>query len=333
MTSTALATVNQDAALATTDAVLSREQIDLLKKTICYGASDAEFELFIGFCRRVKLDPFSKQVHFVPRRAQDPRTGAWVERREPMIAIDGFRVIAERSGRYEGQTAPQWCGADGKWVDVWLSEAAPAAARVGIYRAGFREPIYQPASYLSYVQETKDGGPTKTWKKMPDVMLSKCAEALALRKAFPHDLSGVYAPEEMAQSVHGEDFIDVVAQQSSPPAAPTVAEGASALAWKILNDRLKAVAGYVGDDKETKMKRRAWWMGALGYQDVGPKWNAVVPYQRSDADTKAHVLAQLEALERAAVDDVPDFPSAEKFFGNDTECVADRVPGADDEEG
>jgi len=328
--STALATVNQNTALATTDEGLSREQIDLLKKTLCYGASDAEFELFIGFCRRVQLDPFSKQVHFVPRRAQDPRTGAWVERREPMISIDGFRVIAERSGRYEGQTPPQWCGADGKWVDVWLSEEPPAAARIGVYKTGFREPIYQPASYLSYVQETKDGGPTKTWKKMPDVMLSKCAEALALRKAFPHDLSGVYAPEEMAQAHRGsEDFIDVVAEAAErqgagpalppPSAAPTVTDGAAALAWDILNDRLKAVTGYVGDDKETKMKRRAWWMGALGYRDVGPKWNAVVPYQRADADTKAHVLAQLEALEAGAVDDVPDFgaPAAERTPGEE----------------
>lgn len=120
-------------------------------------------------------------------------------------SVDGFRLVAQRSHEYEGQTFAQWCGDDGKWVDVWLSDKYPRAARVGVFRKGFREPLYAIAMWDSYVQQYKDKKTgqfrvAKMWDKMPELMLSKCAECLALRKAFPQELSGVYSKEEMEQS-------------------------------------------------------------------------------------------------------------------------------------
>ncbi len=104
--------------------------------------------------------------------------------------------MAERTGKYAGQLGPQWCGLDGEWVDVWLKAEPPAAARVGIVRRDFDHPIWGIARYTSYSQSSP------TWSKMPDVMIAKCAESRAFRRAFPAEMSGLYTNEEMAQADH-----------------------------------------------------------------------------------------------------------------------------------
>jgi phage recombination protein Bet len=175
----------------------NRDEIDLIKQTVAVGATDAELKLFLYTCQRRGLDPLVKHVYFIKRSRKvkdDNGKDTWEKYGVIQTGIDGFRLVAERTGRYDGQLGPFWCGEDGKWVDVWLSSKPPSAAKVAVLKRGWREPLWGVARWSAYFQE----GPM--WTKMGAEQLAKCAEALALRKAFPEDLSGLYTNDEMMQA-------------------------------------------------------------------------------------------------------------------------------------
>jgi phage recombination protein Bet len=175
-----------------------RAEIELIKSTVAVGASDLELKLFVAQCKRTGLDPFAKQIYAVKRwNTQQGKDTMSIQ-----IAIDGYRLIAERTGKYAGQLGPYWCGKDAQWVEVWLDDKPPLAAKVGVIRHDFKEPIWVTAKYSSFVQTKKDGTVNHFWKIMPEVMLAKVAESQALRKAFPQDLSGTHTEEE----ANGDDF-------------------------------------------------------------------------------------------------------------------------------
>jgi len=175
---------------------LTDEQVRLIKDTIIPGASDDELALFVNQANRTRLDPFAKQIYSIKRYSSVTHSQVY----QVQISIDGARLVAQRSGEYAGQTPTYWCGADGIWVDVWLQDVPPKAAKVGVYRNGFVEALTAVALWDQYAVKDKDGKLTTMWKKMGSLMLGKCAEMLDLRRAFPMELSGLYSTEEMDQA-------------------------------------------------------------------------------------------------------------------------------------
>jgi len=171
---------------------------DLIKKQVL-GVDKSGWErpfedlmLFMYVAKRTGLDPLARQIYAVYR--WDYRTGKEVMTIQ--AGIDGLRVVAQRTGEYGGSDDAVFVEKDDK----------PLKATVTVYkvhkRTGERMAVVASARYGEYVQE-KDGKPMGMWAKMPFNQLAKCAEALALRKAFPNVLSNVYSSDEMGQAENG----------------------------------------------------------------------------------------------------------------------------------
>lgn len=163
-----------------------QRQIEIMKRTVAAGTSNEEFAFFLEVCRFRGLNPFNREIYAIPGKGGKMTF---------QVSIDGLRLLAERSGKYRGQLGPMFCGADGVWHEEWLEKAPPVAAKVGVLRDSFTHPVWAVARYDSYCQDN-----SPIWKKMPDLMLAKCAESLALRRAFPAETGGLYTHEEMAQA-------------------------------------------------------------------------------------------------------------------------------------
>lgn len=179
---------------------------ELLKRTICKGSDDNELELFIHACKRTGLDPFMKQIYAVKRWSSS-------EKREVMTmqtSIDGFRVIAERTGRYApGKETSYVYDNSGKNEPLLVSATAFVKK---LTNDGTWHEVAATAFFEEYAQRNKEGKLTQFWERMPHVMLAKCAESLALRKAFPAELSGIYTFDEMAQAskvTQNQEALDV----------------------------------------------------------------------------------------------------------------------------
>jgi phage recombination protein Bet len=169
------------------------EQTQLISTTIAPGCSNDELRLFAYACQRTGLDPFSRQIYAI-RRRQKQSDGSYGHVMTIQAGIDGLRSIAERTGQLDGSET-HWCGEDGVWTDVWLAAKPPAAAKTILHRKGASHPFVGVARFADY------NAGQGLWSKMPAAMIAKCSEALALRKAFPADLSGVYSTDEMDQAV------------------------------------------------------------------------------------------------------------------------------------
>lgn len=163
----------------------SQSQVDLIKRQIAPKATDDELKLFLYQAARTGLDPLTRQIYCIHRYDKNHGSKMSIQ-----TSIDGFRVVAERSGDYGGQDEPEFLEDNGKITSCKI--------RVYKFRGNQR---YQASVGVAYWDEyVPAAGQDYMWKKMPHTMLAKVAEALALRKAFPQDLSGLYTTEEMQQA-------------------------------------------------------------------------------------------------------------------------------------
>ncbi|QPZ39728.1 phage recombination protein Bet [Paramicrobacterium chengjingii] len=155
-------------------------------------------EQFLSIARRSGLDPLARQIYCIGRLSQG--RVEW----SIQTGIDGFRLVAERSKKYDGQDGAEWLTSKGEWEDAFVPSIHgpnPLAARVKVYRKDWPRPSVGVAEWGAYAQTKRSGDLTSMWAKQGAGQLAKCAEALAIRKAFPQDLSGLYTADEMGGEV------------------------------------------------------------------------------------------------------------------------------------
>lgn len=238
----------------------NNDEIKLIKDTVCRGSTDTELKLFIYQCKKTGLDPLSRQIHAVKRWDSSLQREAM----SIQTGIDGYRLIADRTDRYAGSDDAAFQLDD---------KGGIIAASVTVWKlvAGIRCPFTATAYWSEYAQFKKDGGLTIFWKTRPRLMLAKCAESLALRKAFPQELSGVYTHEEM-----GTDQIEAepVRVESKPP--------------ESLRDKAKAIL-----DQAVPLGTKAL---AAAWETLSPKMQKAVADEKDALKEKA-----IEADERLAI--------------------------------
>jgi phage recombination protein Bet len=188
--------------------VVTRDQLELIKRTVAVGATDAELELFLFDCQRRGVHPLHRLIHFTKRGG----------RYTPITSIDFLRGRAHDTGEMAGSDDP-----------VFDKDARTATVTVHRITRGTRYPYTATARYNEYVPDPGPNGRGDVmWKRMPHVMLGKCAEALALRKAFPQQLGGLYVKEELEQA--RPDFVTEATAIADQYAAPDTASKGAAVA-------------------------------------------------------------------------------------------------------
>lgn len=275
-------------------------QLDLIKNQIAKGCTAAEIEYFIGVCGRTGLDPFQRQIYAIRRKEGN------TEKMCIQTGIDGYRLIADRTDRYAGSDEP-----------VHHYDAAGNLVRsvVTVWKmvSGVRGSFTASALWSEYHQQNN-----KMWAKMPCTMLAKCAEALALRKAFPADLSGLYTTEEMMQSDNDRPPLDgpkpapKPAPKPSPKAlpAPVVAAAPDAVVpglialplTPITAEQLKEMSFLLKQINFSAEKKADWAAGVKKFYGV----DNVKALSHDDADS---VIAEL--IHEADMDAMNNNPFAE----------------------
>lgn len=210
--STALATVTTAHIEASRPPMFTEEQEEMIREMYAPTASDLEFKVLVSIARVRRLNPLLGHIHFVkrPNKITDPDgRERWVDKWTCQVSIDGLRSKAEETGLYDGQDEAVFAREDGELV-----------ARVNVYRKGIARPFVGVAYWSEFVQTTRKGEPVRMWQQMPRHMLAKCAEALALRKAFPAELAGLYTSDEMGQANNGQGHDEPPQSPRRLPAAP-----------------------------------------------------------------------------------------------------------------
>jgi phage recombination protein Bet len=246
------------------------------------GASNGDLAVYMHYCQKTGLDPFSRQIYGIMRR--EKQGDQWVDKFTIQVGIDGFRVIrdrvAERTGWVTEFEDTVWYDGAGVPYSVWLAADPPAACRVVLLKIHvasgrvLRFPaVLRTSSYMAVI----DGRPMGQWRTQPEHMIEKCCEAFATRRAYPNDLSGIYIEEELpAQApiqAHSERVTaaDILGQPETPaaqesqslpqPAPPVTTPPHRNQSGKPALDKLTALFGQLQLDETEQDTIIAWLAG------------------------------------------------------------------------
>ncbi len=282
-------------------------QMALIRQTVAKDCNSQEFDLFIEMCKHQGLDPFKKQIYaFVFKKTKKSKVdGKWTETEErqltPVTSIDGYRSKAARCGDYRSD--------DQEPIYEYAEEAKnPDSNPLGIVKAivkAFKfgpDKKWYPCVGVAYWDEiapiVEDGkwsdgeftGNGKmiidkrkpNWKKMSRTMIAKCAEAQALRKGWPEEMSGLHVQEEMdklyvdmsateAADAHERDErLKRIAGTKSIPAIFEMSEGLQLIPIGKFADRVLEYVEQIGEVQKLEFWQDQNNIGLKQYWALSP---------------------------------------------------------------
>lgn len=178
----------------------TQQQVAALKQLgVSNDVTQADLAIFLTQSKRTGLDPFSRQIYMIGRKQKT--ANGYETKQTIQVGIDGLRAIAHRVAQQCHEVFSMsdtlWADKTGTWHDVWLAAEPPAAAKVSVKRGGG---VFSAVAIFKEYAPVYNGKPSGVWLSKPALMIAKCAEALALRKAFPSDMSGIYTDDEMEKA-------------------------------------------------------------------------------------------------------------------------------------
>jgi phage recombination protein Bet len=289
-----------------------RKMRETLRQTVAAGATNEELELFCQVCKSSGLNPFKKEVWFIKSKSYTKRNGDRVDGKvQIQTGINGFYEIANRNPQYDGLE-----NEEGPLREIEIEKGktvkAPEYVIARVYRKDRTRPQVAKAYWDEYAGELINSyGNVQTWGKKPILMLTKCADALALRKAFPQELSGLYAVEEMGNDVDFKqvDPIDPV-KATIPPEAHPISIDASCV--EIEPD--KNPDGYKLEAPKSKEAGKSLyeiWQANPGWLDKAcgdRKWRTALLTKRDivNIDAFKKMLEEMESGEQPEQPTPPD---------------------------
>ena len=187
----------------------STEEFQVLRQVFLKDLTLAEICVFAQVCKQTGLDPRLKQIYAI-KRPQKQKDGSYKDVMTVQTAIDGYRSIGERTGKYAPGREPVF-----KYnIDKETGQQKLFSATAYVKKMT-TDGIWHEVAATAYFAEyySNKGG---FWDRMPHGQLAKCAEVLAIRKSFPDQCSGIRSDEEMAQA-----DIEILSQQLKNP-EPTI---------------------------------------------------------------------------------------------------------------
>lgn len=271
-------------------------ELKAMKNEYAKNASQQQFDLWIAECRNRGLAPVKDvvlQIRATKEWNPDTKTKEFVKKAVHITTIQALRKLAERTGKYAGQLPSIWvyldeAGNPGILSDVPLPAQGsskeprrPWVAKASVVRKGFDHPITVPARFEAYAQYFSDGSSqslNSTWANRGPEQLEKCAEALALRKAFPEELGGLYLQEEFTD----EETVAAVAQPSTENVQTVPTQVVAAVPTQAKAVEPKPVTR---KKKESVPDAGKPWGGEFEPKPAVPASNAITPENPiTDAD-------------------------------------------------
>lgn len=198
----------------------TKAEINIVRNNICNGMNDHQLSFCLNFSKTVGLNPIKRQIFFLKQNIKDKKTNQWYTKITPYVSLDGYRVIAHRSGRFDGVEGPFWIGTDGTEYDCLPADAECHAARYKVWVKGISRPFIATVYWREFGAPNQTDNGYSNWDKMPLHMIAKVAMSHAFRAAFPDELGAVPTEEELGAYSEHHYSVTINDEEERPAQAP-----------------------------------------------------------------------------------------------------------------